>query len=76
MKKLVQYYKSPTPALWRKIGDALLTISTSLATYSIADDWGKRVSIIIMVTGTLGKIITNFASEIPAVANEPTNDQP
>lgn len=75
MKKLMKYYKSPTPALCRKIGDALLTVSTSLATYSIADDWGKRVSIIIMVTGTIGKIITNFASETPGV--EPIkNDQP
>ena len=63
MKKLVHMYKTPTPAFWRKVGDALLTISTSLATYSVADDWGKKVSIIIIVTGTLGKFITNLASE-------------
>lgn len=64
MKNLIKYYKSPTPIFWRKIGDSLLTISTSLATYSVAEDWDKKISIVIMLTGTLGKFITNLATDL------------
>ena len=64
MKKLIKYYKSPTPVFWRKVGDSLWTISTSLATYSVAEDWDKKISIVIMLTGTLGKFITNLATDL------------
>lgn len=63
MKKLAEMYKSATPKKWRKIGDALLSASTTLTTYSIANNWSKEISIIIMLTGVVGKFITNLASE-------------
>lgn len=63
MKKLNELYASPTPKKWRKIGDALLSVSTLLSTYSIADDWGKGVTIAMMITGVVGKFLTNFFSE-------------
>ena len=63
MKTLGQLYTSPTPKKWRKVGDALLSVSTLLSTYSIADDWGKGVSIAMIVTGVVGKFLTNFFSE-------------
>lgn len=63
MKKLTELYSSPTPKKWRKLGDALLAVSTTLSTYSIADDWGKPITIAIIATGTIGKFLTNFFSE-------------
>lgn len=63
MKTLGQLYTSPTPKKWRKVGDALLSVSTLLSTYSIADDWGKGVSIAMIITGVVGKFLTNFFSE-------------
>ena len=63
MKKLNELYASPTPKKWRKIGDALLSVSTLLSTYSIADDWGKGVTIAMMITGVVDKFLTNFFSE-------------
>lgn len=63
MKKIQQMYASATPKKWRKIGDALLSVSTMLTTFSIADDWGKAMSIAIILTGVAGKFITNLASE-------------
>lgn len=56
-------YASATPKKWRKIGDALLAVSTMLTTYAIADDWSKYVQIGALVLGVLGKFITNLASE-------------
>lgn len=63
MKKIHELYASPTPKKWRKLGDALLSVSTLLSSYSVADEWGKSVTIAIMVTGVLGKFLTNFFSE-------------
>ncbi len=63
MKKIHELYSSATPKKWRKIGDALLSVSTLLSTYSIADDWGKGITIAMMLTGVLGKFLTNFFSE-------------
>lgn len=62
MKILKKYYE-PTPKSARKIGDALLALSTFLSTYAIADEWGKYISIAIILTGALGKFLTNFFSE-------------
>jgi len=56
-------FYAPTPAKWRKIGDALLGVSSLLGTYSVADDWGKGLTIAIILTGALGKFITNLFSE-------------
>lgn len=56
-------YASATPKKWRKIGDALLSLSTFLGAYSTIDDWGKTITVVIIVTGALGKFITNLATE-------------
>ena len=63
MKKIQDLYTSATPKKWRKIGDALLSVSTLLTTYAIADDWSKIMSITIILTGVAGKFLTNFFSE-------------
>lgn len=63
MKKLHELYASPTPKKWRKLGDALLAVSTTITGYAIADDWSKWASLSALVLGVLGKFLTNFFSE-------------
>ena len=63
MKKLTDLYASPTPKKWRKLGDALLAVSTMLTTYAIADDMSKYVQIGSLLLGVFGKFLTNFFSE-------------
>jgi hypothetical protein len=63
MKNVVKFYASPTPKKWRKLGDALLMVSTTLSTYSVVEEWGKSVTIAIMITGVVGKFLSNFFSE-------------
>lgn len=61
--KLSDYYK-PTPALFRKVGDAILVGSTSLAALFMGapiDEHKKNWIIFgLNVFGVLGKIATNF----------------
>lgn len=56
-------YYEPTPKNMRKLGDALLATSTFLATYSVADEWGKGISIAIIIVGACGKFLTNLFSD-------------
>ena len=48
---------------FRKLGDALLAVSTMVTTYTIADDMSKYVSISALVVGVIGKFLTNFFTE-------------
>ncbi len=63
MKKLQELYSSPTPKKWRKLGDALLAISTMITTYAIADDWSKYAQLSALILGVIGKFLTNFFTE-------------
>lgn len=63
MKKLQELYASPTPKKWRKLGDALLAISTMITTYAIADDWSKYAQLSALILGVIGKFLTNFFTE-------------
>lgn len=63
MKKLNDLYKSPTPKKWRKIGDALLGVSTIVTTYAIAEEWSKYLQLSALILGVVGKFLTNFFSE-------------
>lgn len=59
MKK--NYYK-PTPTRWRKLGDALLGVSTTITGFAIYED-AKWVAIVALTTGVVGKFLTNFFGE-------------
>lgn len=61
MNPIKSYYK-PTPVLWRKIGDALLIVSTSVTMYGISSHQ-DLLAIIACISGTVGKVITNIAKE-------------
>ena len=66
--KLKERYLAPTPKKMRKLGDALLAVSTTITTYAIADDWSKWVQISALMLGVVGKFLTNFFTE-----DEPNN---
>jgi len=59
--KLKNFY-SPTPAKWRKLGDTLLGVSTTITGYSLYVDL-KWVAGVALVLGVLGKFLTNFFVE-------------
>jgi hypothetical protein len=59
--KLKNYY-NPTPAKWRKLGDALLGVSTFITGLAIYEDV-KWVALIALFTGVVGKFLSNFFSE-------------
>ncbi len=61
--KLKERYMSPTPKKMRRLGDSLLAVSTTIATYAIADDWAKWVQISALMLGVIGKFLSNFFIE-------------
>jgi len=61
MKKVSKYY-SPTPKKWRKLGDALLGVSSTITGYSIYNDM-KEVAIAALLLGVVGKFLSNFFTE-------------
>jgi len=60
-KKRSRYY-SPTPIKWRKLGDALLVVSTTITGYVMHEDV-KWVALTALITGVVGKFLTNFFTE-------------
>jgi hypothetical protein len=64
MKQLMNNYWAPTPIKMRKLGDALLTISSTITGYSIATDH-KILAYTALICGVLGKVITNLFTDQP-----------
>jgi len=59
-----KHYYQPTPVKWRKLGDALLGVSTTITSYAIYERW-TWVAITALITGVVGKFLTNFFTEDP-----------
>ena len=59
MKFGIKQYMKPTPANMRRLGDALLAITTLSAPIAVIYDQ-KWMAILIFTCGVLGKFITNF----------------
>ena len=66
MKHVKHYYK-PTPIKWRKLGDALLGISTTITGFAIYEEV-KWLAISALALGVIGKFLTNFFSETDQAA--------
>jgi len=62
IKKATSSYAKPTPAKWRKLGDALLAVSTTITTYAIVEEM-KWLALTAVLLGAVGKFMTNFFSE-------------
>jgi len=52
-------YNRPTPRTFRKLGDALLAMSTFVSAYAITEDW-KWIAFTAIIVGAIGKFFTNF----------------
>ena len=59
---LKEKYYAPTPAKWRKLGDALLGVSTTITGFAIYEDV-KWIAITAVIIGVVGKFLSNFFSE-------------
>lgn len=59
---LKRKYYAPTPAKWRKLGDALLGVSTTITGFAIYEET-KWVAITALVIGVAGKFLSNFFTE-------------
>ena len=55
---LKNYYK-PTPAKWRKLGDALLAVSVAITGFAMYENV-QWVALTALITGVIGKFLTNF----------------
>lgn len=62
MKKTKDFYSLPTPAKWRKLGDALLTAGVSISIIGTAEDiaW---LAIGGNLFGIFGKFLTNLFTD-------------
>jgi hypothetical protein len=59
--KMKNYYQ-PTPTKWRKLGDALLGVSTTITTFAIYQEM-KWIAITALTLGVVGKFLSNFFTE-------------
>lgn len=55
-------YFKPTPKLYRKLGDALLSVSSMITGLAIYEEM-KWVAITSLAIGVIGKFMSNFFSE-------------
>jgi len=63
MKKFsIKGYFSPTPKRFRVLGDSLASASVFVSGYAIVNDM-KGIAIFVLVSGWLGKFITNFFTD-------------
>jgi hypothetical protein len=59
IKELGKHYAKPTPKRWRQLGDALLTVGTTITGFAIYED-SKLVAISALIITVVGKFLTNF----------------
>ena len=59
---LKKKYYAPTPTKWRKLGDALLGVSTTITGFAIYEDV-KWIAFTALAIGVVGKFLSNFFSE-------------
>jgi hypothetical protein len=60
--KMKNNYYSPTPKKWRKLGDALLGVSTTITGFAIYEN-EKWIALTALILGVIGKFLTNFFGE-------------
>jgi len=62
LKDFQKHYYAPTPNRWRKLGDALLGVSTTITGFAIMEEY-KWLAISALSLGVIGKFLTNFFKE-------------
>ena len=69
IKHFQKHYYAPTPKRWRKLGDALLGVSTTITGFAIIEEI-KWLAIAALVSGVIGKFLTNFFKETDQLDSE------
>ncbi len=59
LNKIHEHYAKPTPKRWRQLGDALLSVGTTITGFAIYEE-AKWVAISALLVTVLGKFLTNF----------------
>jgi hypothetical protein len=62
VNKMKKNYFSPTPTKWRKLGDTLLGVSTTITGFAIYEN-EKWIALTALALGVIGKFLTNFFGE-------------
>ena len=62
LKVISEKFHAPTPAKWRKVGFALLSVSSFISGCGVYSDV-KWVAYTGLATGVLGTFLTNLTSE-------------
>ena len=68
IKNLGSKFNAPTPRKWKRLGNALLGVSTMITGMAIVGD-AKYVAEIALFTGVVGKFLTDFFAEEDQVQN-------
>lgn len=63
MNNQVKNYYSPTPKKWRKLGDSILLLGTTLTATFAGMEVEKGWIIGAAITTAFGKMVTNFFSD-------------
>jgi hypothetical protein len=58
----IKSYFQPTPKRFRILGDSLASASVMVSSYAIVNDM-KQVALLVLVSGWLGKFLTNFFTD-------------
>ena len=69
MNQLMNNYLAPTPNKWRKVGDTLMGVSTTITGYGIAND-NHVIAYTALICGVLGKILTDLFTNKPENTHE------
>jgi hypothetical protein len=62
IKKLAETYSKPTSPVFRKIGDSLLLVGSTITTYAILEG-DKTFAVISLICTVVGKVLTNFTTD-------------
>jgi hypothetical protein len=64
---LSENYTAPTPVKWRKIGDTILLVSSSLSTMVMGLPISEHAQLwtvfVVNIIGVIGKVLTNLTKE-------------
>lgn len=60
--KILQRLKSPTPKVWRQLGNAFVAVSAAISGYSAYCN-EPTISMISMICGVVGKFLSSFFVE-------------
>jgi len=59
---LKENYNAPTPKKWRRLGDSLLSVGTTITGFAIFEEM-KWLALTALLISVAGKFLTNFFKE-------------